>query len=192
MSRLTKYAGVATLVAVVAALGISSAAFAHAPLTTSVAPAARPAHGGGFGGRGPCGETGLEAAAGVLGMTADELSTQLWGGKRLADLADEAGVELQAVRDAVTAACQDATKAAIEQAVEDGSLTREHADWLLEGLAKGYWGGGMHGFGPRGFGRGGFPGGGFHGFGGGFPGGPGFRGFGFPNSNSVTPDSSGL
>ena len=189
MSKFLKFAGMVTLVAaMVIALGIISPAFAQ--VATTSAPAARLAHGGGFG-RGLCGEAGLEAAAEALNMTADELSTQLWGGKPLADLADEAGVELQAVRDAVTAACEQATRDAIEQAVEDGSLTREHADWLLEGLDNGYWGSGSgfgHGFGfGRGFGRGGF-----HGFGGGFRGGMGFRGFGFPNSNGVTPDSSGL
>ncbi|MCJ7668031.1 MAG: hypothetical protein MUP04_07100, partial [Anaerolineae bacterium] len=45
----------------------------------------------GFGG-GLCGQAGLEAAAEALGMTADELSTQLWGGRTLAD---KAGVDLQ-------------------------------------------------------------------------------------------------
>jgi hypothetical protein len=94
-------------------------------------------------------------------MTADELSTQLWGGKSLADLADEASVDLQAVQDAVTAACQQATREAIEQAVTDGTITRAHADWLLEGLEAGYWGGASGGFGlgPHGFG--GFGGRGF-------------------------------
>jgi hypothetical protein len=186
MSKLLKFAGMATLiVAVVVALGAISPAFAQ--IGTTSAPAARLAHGGGFG-RELCGEAGLEAAAEALGMTADELSTQLWGGKTLADLADDAGVELQAVRDAVEAVCEQAIRDAIEQAVTDGQLTREHADWLLEGLENGYWGSGHgFGFGGRGFGHGGM-----RGFGGGFRGGMGFHGFGFPNSNSVTPDSSGF
>jgi hypothetical protein len=129
----------------------------------------------------------LAAAAEALGMTADELSTQLWGGKTLADLADEANVDLQTVRDAVDAACKQATRDAIEQAVTDGRLSREQADWLLEGLDKGYWGSGRgFGFGGRGFGPGGF-----HGFGG--PrGGMGFHGFGFRNGNRLNPDTSGL
>ncbi len=90
------------------------------------------------------GQEGLEAAAGALNMTADELSTQLWGGNTLADLAEEANVDLQDVRDAVDAALETAFEAAnrdaIEQAVEDGNLTGGHADWLLEGLDNGYWG----------------------------------------------------
>jgi hypothetical protein len=98
-------------------------------------------------------EVALEAAAEVLGMTPEELSNQLWAGRTLADVAEEAGVDLQTLRDAVEAAQAEAARAAIEAAVENGVLTREHADWLLEGLDNGYW---------QGFGRGGFHGG-FHG-----------------------------
>ena len=158
------------LVAIVAALGISSLAFAQE--STPAAPAAPLAHAGGFG-RGRYSQEALAAAAEVLGMTADELSTQLWGGKTLADLADEADVELQAVRDAIEAAQLEAIRADIAQAVEDGSITQAQADWLLEGLDNGYWGSGS-GFG-RGFGMGR----------------GGFRGFGLPSSNSTTTDTSG-
>ncbi len=114
--------------------------------------------GRGFG-RGMGGQVGLEAAADALGMDVDELSNQLWGGKTLADLAEEAGVDLQEVRDAVETARETAARDAIEQAVEDGALSRDHANWLLEGLEKGFW----KGFG--GGGRGGFHGRGFKGIG---------------------------
>lgn len=70
-------------------------------------------------------------------MTPEELSTQLWGGRTLAELADKAGVDLQKVRDAVNQACVQALRDAIEQAVRDGRLTREQADWLLQGLDRG-------------------------------------------------------
>jgi hypothetical protein len=113
----------------------------------------------------------LEAAAEALGMTTEELSNQLWAGESLADLAEEAGVDLQDLRDAVEAAQQEATRAAIEQAVEDGNLTRDHADWLLEGLENGYW---------RGFGGGR---GRFHGH--------GFGGFGPPAGTNSTPSDGG-
>ena len=91
-------------------------------------------------------------------MTADELSLQLWGGRTLADLAEAAGVDLQEVQDAVEAARQAAMRDAIEQAVEDGNLTREQADWMLQGIDSGYTlrDGFMGGFGGRGGGRGGF------------------------------------
>jgi uncharacterized membrane protein len=86
------------------------------------------------------GGVGLEAAAEALGMTTEELSTQLWGGKTLADLAEEKGVDLADVKAAVEEARTEALRKAIEQAVENEKLPREHADWLLEGLDKGYWG----------------------------------------------------
>ena len=110
-------------------------------------------------GRGLGGQVGMEAIAEALGMTTDELSTQLWGGKTLADLAEEKGVALEDVQAAVEAAQQEAFKEAIAQAVEDGTITQEHADWLLEGLEKGFLN--RPGFGHRhggfgDFGKGGF------------------------------------
>jgi hypothetical protein len=120
-------------------------------------------------GVGMCGEAGLNAAADALHMTADELQNQLWAGSTLADLADQANVDLQTLRGAVEEACtqarHDAIQSAIEAAVENGSITQDHADWLLQGLNQGYLDGpGFgHGFGlGRGFGwRGGHEFGGF-------------------------------
>jgi len=126
MSRFMKAGSIAVLVSVVAALSIAAAVSAQGARLG--APATPAAHGGRFG---PFSPEALEAAAKVLGMTSDELSTQLWGGKTLAGLADEAGVDLQVVRDAVEAAQLDAVKAAIAQAVADGSITQSQADWLL-------------------------------------------------------------
>ena len=108
--------------------------------TAAVGPLGR----GGYG-MGTCGQAGLEAAAKTLGLTVDEMSTQMWGGRTMADLADSAGVDLQAVQDAVQNACKDQKRDAIEQAVTDGSMTREKADWLLEGLDKGFIGNGPDG-----------------------------------------------
>jgi len=113
-------------------------------------------------GRGIGGQAGLEAAAGLLGMTADELSTQLWGGSTLADLAGKAGVDLQTLRDAVDAANQAAMEAAVRdaiaQALNDGYITQGQADWLLQGLDQGFFPMGRgFGFGHEmkgGFGRG--------------------------------------
>ena len=103
-------------------------------------------------------QAALEAAAKALGMTVEDLKTQLWGGKTLADLAEEKGVNLADVKAAVETAQKEELRASIEQAVTDGKITRENADWLLEGLDKGYLNS-LKYFGGRG-GRGG------HGFGG--------------------------
>jgi hypothetical protein len=142
-------------------IGALTVALTGTVLAQEETPTPAPFPGRGFG-RSLGGQIGLEAAAEVLGMTADELSAQLWGGETLADLAEEAGVDLQEIQDAVTAAQEAATREAIEQAVEEGNLSREHADWLLQGLDNGFLGG-------RGFGH--FGGrGGLHGFRPGMPG----------------------
>ena len=145
--RLMILAGVALAVALLGA-AVVVPALAQEPTPT---PKTYGWHGWGRGfGWGLCGQAGLEAAAKALGMTADELSTQLWGGRTLAELADKAGVDLQTVRDAVEAANLAAIKDAINQAVKDGYLTQEQADWLLKGMELGFMPGGW----GRGFGRG--------------------------------------
>ena len=108
------------------------------------------------------GSTELDAAAKVLGMTSADLSTQLQNGKTLSDLATSKGVTLQSVQDAISAARRTEMTAQIKQAVTDGQMTQAKADWLLEGLSKGYLDGpdgfGFgHGFGPGGPGRGQLP-----------------------------------
>ena len=51
-------------------------------------------------------------------------------------------------------------KTAIQDAVTAGKLTQDKADWLIQGLDKGYWGGSTGGFG-FGFGMPGMKAGGF-------------------------------
>jgi hypothetical protein len=97
----------------------------------------------------------LDAAAKALGMTSADLSTALQSGKTLSDLATEKGVSLQSVQDAIAAAHKAEMTAQINQAVTDGKMTQDKANWLLEGLNKGYLDGpDGFGFGP-GFGLGG-------------------------------------
>ncbi len=95
---------------------------------------------GGHDGHGPRGmsDTALAAAAEVLNMTTDELTSELQAGKHIAELAEEAGVEEQDVWDAINAVRVVEIRAEIAQAVEDGTMTQEKADWLLEGLDKGF------------------------------------------------------
>ncbi len=103
----------------------------------------------------------LDAAAKALGMTSTDLSTQLQNGKTLSDLATARGVTLQSVQDAIQSARRAEMTAQINQAVSSGQMTQDKANWLLEGLNKGYLDG------PNGFGFGfGFG----HGFGFGGPG----------------------
>jgi hypothetical protein len=190
MSRMKKYVGIALLVGIVAALGISSVASAQSSVTpTPTAPTqqASPPGPGGFGPRELHSQAALEAAAKALGMTADELSAQLWGGKTLADMAAAKGVDIATVKAAVEAAQIAETKTAINQAVTDGTMTQAKADWLIKGLDAGYWGPGVQG--DFGFGMG--PGlGGPGGHGGSYGGGP--RGGGPLETlpNSAVPNSN--
>ena len=87
----------------------------------------------------------FDAAAEALGLTPGELFGELHGGKTLADIA---GDDLGKVQEAMKAAQAEGMKAAIQQAVEDGRITQEQADWMLKGQELGF----MHGH--RGFGRG--------------------------------------
>jgi uncharacterized protein YidB (DUF937 family) len=73
---------------------------------------------------------GLEAAAGALGISADELRDSLQDDKTIADVAEERGVELQTVIDAMVA---DATER-IDQRVADGDLDADRAASLKEDL----------------------------------------------------------
>jgi lambda repressor-like predicted transcriptional regulator len=107
--------------------------------------------------------TQFDAAAEALGLTPDELFAELHdAGKTLAEIAEEQGVDVEAVQDALNANRSESMKQAIQQAVEEGRLSQEQADWLLEGLEKGFhpggrglgFGGGHMFGGGRGSGRG--------------------------------------
>lgn len=112
-------------------------------------------HGGPGGGRGQhLGTVELEAAAKALNMTTDELTAALNSGKTLETISQEAGVDFADVQSAIQAAHATEMRDRIQQAVADGTITQENADWLLEGLDKGFIGvpgafsfGGPHG--PR-------------------------------------------
>jgi len=99
------------------------------------------------------GSVELEAAAKALSMTSDDLTTAMQSGKTLEQLAADKGVDLQKVTDAISAAHATEMRMQINQAVTDGKITQDKADWLLEGLDKGYLDGPGFGFGgPHGHG----------------------------------------
>lgn len=152
---------VAGLVAALLFVGVAGAtgAFAQGPTTTPTTPlngrGDRDGDGHGF----RLGQPELDAAAKALGMTSDELSTALQGGKTLEQIASDKGVDIAKVQAAIQAAHVAEMRDRIAQAVTDGTITQANADWLNEGLDKGYIGvPGAFGFG----------------FGGGHHGGPGF------------------
>lgn len=79
-----------------------------------------------------------DAVAEALGMTPENLFVKLHDGQSVAEIAEEQGVEMEEIRDAVEDARVEMRKQAIEQAVENGRLSQEQADWLLEGLEQGF------------------------------------------------------
>jgi predicted DNA-binding protein YlxM (UPF0122 family) len=100
--------------------------------------------------------TMFDTMAEGLGLTPNEFFAESHdAGKSLTEIAEEQGIDLDSVYDAMKGARGEAMREGIQQAVEDGTLSQEQADWLLQGLDQGFFPGGR-GFG---FGRG-------HGFGG--------------------------
>ncbi len=143
-------AGLLVALVVTGILGATNA-YAQGPLGGAL-------HRGGPGGGRGFGLEGLQVAAEALNMTTDELINALRSGKTLEEIATEAGVDIQEVQDAIQAARATEMRDRIQQALDDGTITQEHANWLLEGLDKGFIGGaegfgvgGPHGpgFGPR-------------------------------------------
>jgi hypothetical protein len=82
--------------------------------------------GGGMFGRGGPG-MGSEALTGVLGLTAEEIHTQLHDGATLAEIATAQGVDVQAVVDALVAELD----TRLDEAVADGRIDQAEADTKL-------------------------------------------------------------
>jgi hypothetical protein len=70
----------------------------------------------------------LDAAAKYLGLTVDQLQTQLQSGKSLADIAKAQGKSVDGLKQALTADL----KTKLDEAVKDGHLTRSQADAIME------------------------------------------------------------
>jgi predicted DNA-binding protein YlxM (UPF0122 family) len=74
----------------------------------------------------------LETVAEVLGLAPEDLRTELQDGKTLGEVAEAEGVDTQAIVDAVHAQVSEM----LQEAVENGRLTQEQADQILERLAE--------------------------------------------------------
>lgn len=85
---------------------------------------------GGFGWFGGDRWTMFDAVAEALGLTPEGLFAELHAGKSLSEVAEAQGVDTETLSDALLAARVEA----IQQAVEDGTLTQEQADRMLERL----------------------------------------------------------
>lgn len=156
-----KLAAVVGALALIALIGVvaAGAAFAQTDTPTPAPDAAptKPFDERGMGWGSGCAGTGswdnFDAMAKALNLTPTQLFEQLHSGKTLDEIAKAQGVDLAKVQEAANAAQVQAMKDKIAQAVKDGKITQEQADWLLQGLEKGYMGKGR-GF-EFGFGHGG-------------------------------------
>jgi hypothetical protein len=105
------------------------------------------------------GETILTVYAEVLGITPEEVEAAWDEGKTLADLCDELDLDLEETRSQIDERLQTLRAETIQQAVDDGEISQELADELLEGnfpLEPGRMGGRGRFKGGPGAGRGAF------------------------------------
>ena len=124
----------------------------------------------GMAGRGMMGggDNLLSVAAKQLDMSLTDLLTELQGGKSIAGVAKDKGVDTQTIVDAYVSQ----VKETLDKAVTDGRITQKQADYQLEQM-KTRLTNQLDKIGID-LGRGGFPGGGHRGGGTGFPGMGGF------------------
>jgi len=85
-----------------------------------------------FGARLAIDKVALDAAAAKLGMTTQDLMTELRGGKSLTDVAKEKNVSTDDLKTAMV----NAVNAEVDQAVKDGKLTQTQADNIKAQIAK--------------------------------------------------------
>lgn len=159
---LKKIAAVLGVVALITAIGITAAgtAFAQEETPSTEATPTTPtrpqrdlgSRGFGFFGGGSVAQ--YDKVAELLNLTPAELFEQLHSGKTLAEIAEAQGVDLDTIQETLEAEKIQVAKDKIAEAVADGTITQEQADWMLEGIEKGYTSGRGFGFGmERGHGK---------------------------------------
>jgi len=88
-----------------------------------------------------------DGLAELLGLTREELRGQFQDGKTLEEIAEAAGIDLETFREDMRQTHQEDLNTRIEEALANGDITQEHADWLLDGLDEGFLNGPFVGFG---------------------------------------------
>jgi hypothetical protein len=96
---------------------------------------------------------GKGGLAELLGITQEELHDLIQEGKTIEELADEAGVDLNAYKAEMMKDWEETIRTKINEALAEGTISEDQADWLLEGLDKGYLNGPFFKFGGHGKGE---------------------------------------
>jgi hypothetical protein len=89
----------------------------------------------------------IEALAELLDLTVEELREMIHDGSTLEEIAAEADVDLDAFWQEMQEAHEEFFRNRLDEALENGDISEEQYNWMLEGLEKGFMGGG------RGFGE---------------------------------------
>lgn len=133
MSKRSKTILVAVMAAVLA-LAVAVPALATTDDPVATAPGTGYCGGDGGYGRGPvmgAGVRGIDAAAEALGMDVADLAAERQAGKSLAEIAASKGIST----DTLVAEMLKARKAALDEAMAAGRITREQADYMLEHMS---------------------------------------------------------
>jgi hypothetical protein len=129
-------AGVIVAVAAIAFVAVGSA------IAADDDPPAPPFGGFGPGGCGMWGGGGnwdiFDTIADALDMTPTELFEALHAGSTIEELAEAEGVDLENLQDTLADLHQDHARERIEEAVANGDISQEQANWMLEGMENGY------------------------------------------------------
>jgi hypothetical protein len=126
LKKITIAVGTLLTVGVLALFTVGTV-FAQAPTPTSPTTPQTPL--GNAWGR-VCSGAGVvsDAITNLLGMSQEQIYTERSAGKTLSDIAKEKGVTDQQLIDAMLAGQQEV----IDQALADGNITQDQADWMLE------------------------------------------------------------
>ncbi len=122
----TKLFTLAVIVVAVVALGLTG--FSYASAQTQDAPLFQQRGPGGPEGEHPLRPYVEAAVADILGMSVEDLQAAKEAGTRLPELLEAAGLTPEEFR----AALDEATPGIVAQALEDGAITQEQADFILE------------------------------------------------------------
>ncbi|MDF1500956.1 MAG: hypothetical protein P1P76_10845 [Anaerolineales bacterium] len=89
----------------------------------------------------------FDTIADTFGMTPTELFEALHDGSTIEELAEAEDVDLEELQETLADLHKERARERIAEAVANGDLSQEQADWMLEGIEQGY------GLAGRGFGR---------------------------------------
>ena len=79
-------------------------------------------------------DTMMASLADALGLTPEELIARHDAGETLWDIAEEQGLSVEEIQDLMLTA----RSTALDQAVVDGTITQEQADWMLDHMSQGW------------------------------------------------------